>query len=327
MPKILIIRFSSIGDIVLTTPVIRAIYEQIPQAEIHFLTKSSYAFLFVAHPFVSKVWCWQKKHAETLALELKAAHFDYIIDLHHNLRSLNIKVALDAPAFSFDKLNIEKWVMVHFKKNILPPLHIVERYMKTVSKIGVRNIPNTLDFFIPKSELIDLASRYPLLATTKYVVACIGAQHETKKMPMEKWKSLLQDLNCTVAILGGQEDFENGEKLSALNNVVNLCGELSVFGSASMIQQSAFVITHDTGMMHIAAAFRKKILSIWGNTIPEFGMYPYGAEKSFLFEVKNLSCRPCSKIGFSVCPKKHFKCMHDQDIAKMIDVVKSEMNI
>jgi ADP-heptose:LPS heptosyltransferase len=324
VPKILIIRFSSIGDIVLTTPVIRAVFEQIPQAEVHFLTKSNYAFLFEAHPFVTKVWSWNKRDSSQILEDLKSQHFDYIIDLHHNLRSLKVKVALDAPAFSFNKLNIEKWLMVHAKKNILPNVHIVERYGNTLFKLGITQIPKQLDFFIPQKEEIELVKILPELKRP-FVVACIGAQHETKKMPIDKWKSLLEKVNSSVLVLGGAEDYKNGEQLSELKNVHNLCGKLSVFGSASLIKQSTMVITHDTGMMHIAAAFQKKIISIWGNTIPEFGMYPYGVEHSFIFEVKKLSCRPCSKIGFQACPKSHFRCMNDQEIDKMIDLVNSQI--
>lgn len=325
MPKFLIIRFSSIGDIVLTSPVIRAIYEQIPQAEIHFLTKPNYAFLLQANPFVQQTWIWEKGKTKELLENLRSENFHYIIDLHHNLRSLKVKTALDAPSYSFNKLNIEKWVMVHFKKNILPKLHIVQRYMKTVENLSVIQIPQKLDFFIPKNEEIDLKKDFPSITNQPFVVACIGAQHDTKKMPMEKWKLLIENVNFPVVILGGKEDVENGKEISSLAHVHNLCGKLSVLESASMIQQSAFVITHDTGMMHIAAAFQKKILSIWGNTIPEFGMYPYGAEKSWLFEVKDLPCRPCSKIGFRNCPKKHFRCMSDHNVQQMIDVINNEI--
>ncbi|HRB40127.1 MAG TPA: glycosyltransferase family 9 protein, partial [Bacteroidia bacterium] len=99
------------------------------------------------------------------------------------------------------------------------------------------------------------------------------------------------------------------------------CGITSIGQSASLIKQSKAVITHDTGLMHIAAALRKKIVSVWGNTVPEFGMYPYLPVNSVPFsisEVKNLNCRPCSKIGYNTCPKKHFRCMNDMDIQEII---------
>jgi ADP-heptose:LPS heptosyltransferase len=121
-------------------------------------------------------------------------------------------------------------------------------------------------------------------------------------------------------LLGGKEDAAIAEQVYQLhkNNTINLCGKLNLNQSASIIQQSHKVITSDTGLMHIAAAYKKDIISLWGNTIPEFGMGPYFAGKnSQILEVKNLSCRPCSKLGYKKCPKGHFKCMNDIEIAEI----------
>ena len=132
-------------------------------------------------------------------------------------------------------------------------------------------------------------------------------------------------------MLGGKEDEQVGEeiasffKVSAIGSdrervlredlgkkaeVYNACGKFNLNQSASLLKEAVVVFSHDTGLMHIAAAFGKKIYSIWGNTIPEFGMYPYRTQ-FVIFENKKLKCRPCSKIGFDSCPKKHFKCMND----------------
>jgi ADP-heptose:LPS heptosyltransferase len=103
-------------------------------------------------------------------------------------------------------------------------------------------------------------------------------------------------------------------------HVINLCGQLSLAQSASIVGQSARVFTHDTGLMHIAAALRKPIVSIWGSTVPAFGMYPFypdGLDLNTTLEVKDLSCRPCSKIGYDKCPKGHFRCMVGQDFGLM----------
>ena len=120
-----------------------------------------------------------------------------------------------------------------------------------------------------------------------------------------------------MVLLGGKEDAATAEQVYQFhkNKTLNLCGKLNLNQSASIIQQANKVITSDTGLMHIAAAFKKDIISLWGNTIPEFGMGPYLAGKnSQILEVKNLSCRPCSKLGYKKCPKGHFKCMNDIDI-------------
>jgi heptosyltransferase-2 len=154
-----------------------------------------------------------------------------------------------------------------------------------------------------------------------YVGLSIGAQHETKKLPPESLITLCQKLDYPVVILGGPEDRERAELIrTALpgKDIYNGCGKYNIHQSASLVRQSRLLITHDTGLMHIGAAFQKKIISVWGNTVPRFGMYPYGADPSSVqYEVNGLSCRPCSKIGHQRCPKKHFKCMLDQDLDGM----------
>jgi heptosyltransferase-2 len=149
-----------------------------------------------------------------------------------------------------------------------------------------------------------------------YVALVLGAKHETKKLPAERLLELVLKLNRPVILVGGPEDREQGEAIVnelKTRQVLNGCGKWSINGSASIIEQSVCVISHDIGMMHIAAAFGKKILTIWGNTLPAFGMYPYRPHPdSTGFEVEGLSCRPCSKLGKTRCPKKHFRCMMDQ---------------
>jgi ADP-heptose:LPS heptosyltransferase len=122
-------------------------------------------------------------------------------------------------------------------------------------------------------------------------------------------------------------DNETAEKIiKALPNqqIVNACGKFSLQQSASIVKQAAVLLTHDTGLMHIASAFQIPIVSVWGNTVPALGMYPYYPqnEKGFsIHEVSNLKCRPCSKIGFKTCPKKHFNCMNLQDAKAIADDV------
>jgi ADP-heptose:LPS heptosyltransferase len=139
--------------------------------------------------------------------------------------------------------------------------------------------------------------------------------------------SIISKTNHPIVLLGGKEDKETSEKVkNALpqKTIIDYCGELSIRQSAFVVSKAKVVLTHDTGLMHIAAAFKKPIVSIWGNTIPEFGMYPYLPDQNDLYdcvEVENLKCRPCSKIGFQSCPKKHFDCMKKQDEAKIISLI------
>lgn len=326
--KVLILRFSSIGDIVLTTPVIRTVKTQLEKAEVHYATKAEYRSLFEANPYVDKMH-YLRDDLGTLIAELKEEHFDYIIDLHHNLRTWQVKRRLGVPSLSYNKLNIEKWLMVNLKINKLPNVHIVDRYMKTVEPLGVRMDALGLDYFIPDHDEVPV-EWLPEGYRGEYVVYAIGAQHATKRLPLEKMIELCDRINKPVVLLGGKEDEAVGKQLEAffsregetaataeglkrLNKktiVYNGCGKFTINQSASVVKKARYVFTHDTGLMHIAAAFKKEVFSIWGNTIPSFGMYPYRTKFTVL-ENNRLSCRPCSKIGHDRCPKKHFKCMND----------------
>ena len=150
----------------------------------------------------------------------------------------------------------------------------------------------------------------------KYVALVIGGQHATKILPTDRLQEVCRKVNLPIVLVGGPEDRSSGEEIAQnQTEVINTCGDLSINQSAYLIKHAQKVITHDTGMMHISAAFKKEIISIWGNTVPEFGMYPYlSSEQSKILEVKNLSCRPCSKIGYKKCPKGHFKCMNQIDL-------------
>ncbi|MBS1490988.1 MAG: glycosyltransferase family 9 protein [Bacteroidetes bacterium] len=312
--KILIIRFSSIGDIVLTTPVVRCIKTQLDNAVVHYATKKQFEIILQNNPYLDKLFFLEDKLDELIA-QLKNEKYDYIIDLHNNLRTRIVKWRLGVQAFAFNKLNLEKWLMVNFKINHLPDVHIVERYLQTTKLLGVKNDALGLDYFIPAQDEVS-PDRLPLPHRNGFVVYAIGAQHETKKLPVPRMIELCTNINQPVVLLGGKEDIENGEKVrQALGETVfNACGKFNLNQSASLIKQAKVVFTHDTGLMHIAAAFKKEIFVIWGNTIPAFGMYPYRTRFTSL-ENKNLDCRPCSKIGYDRCPKKHFKCMNEVTLA------------
>lgn len=316
MVKFLVVRFSSIGDIVLTTPVIRHLKNQVEDAQVHFLTKKSYTLLLDANPYLDKVISFDGNMKSCLQI-LKQEEYDYIIDLHHNFRTARIKMGLKRMDFSVKKLNALKWLYVNFHVNKLPDIHMVDRNLDTIKLFMDEQDKLGLDYFIPREENVDLAKLSPEFARG-YVALAIGAQHETKKLPLDSIIGLCAKLLHPMIILGGPEDKKTGEAIvKALpgKTILNGCGAYSIHQSASLVQQSGVLITHDTGLMHIGAAFGKKIISIWGNTVPEFGMYPYRADPaSVFFEVDDLKCRPCSKIGHQSCPKKHFKCMLNQDL-------------
>lgn len=322
MVKFLIIRFSSIGDIVLTTPVIRCLKQQVEGAEVHFLTKKQYSSIVIVNPYIDKVHVLNKSFYKTIS-ELKEERFDYIIDLHNNIRSKRVKSSLRLLSFTVDKLNFKKWLYVNLKKNKLPKIHIVDRYLDTVKLFDVKNDKEGLDFFIPDKEYVDISVLNNKL-NSGFVVFVIAANHLTKALPNEKAISICKKIKQPVVLIGGKDDKERGAIIAnaVSDNVINACGRFNLYGSASIVKQANVVITYDTGLMHIASAFKKKIISIWGNTVPDFGMYPYLPDKqSQIIQVEDLKCRPCSKIGYDKCPKKHFKCMNNIDEDVIIKLV------
>jgi len=320
--KILIIRFSSIGDIVLTTPVIRCLKNQIKgDVELHYITKKVYLPLLAENPYLDKIYSIEKSTNEVIE-ELKAEQYDYIIDLHKNMRARRVKRKLKALSFTFDKLNIRKWVLVNFKWNKMPELHIVDRYLAAAKAFDIKYDGEGLDYFLPKN--INSQIELPNKVKNGYTALVLGANHATKQIPENKLKSILEKSTENFVLIGGKDDADLGERLELIapDRVWNTAGEMSLHQSAYLIKQANSVITPDTGMMHIAASFQKRILSLWGNTVPEFGMYPLlkkgNENQSTIFEVKDLSCRPCSKIGFNKCPKGHFNCMMLIDESEVI---------
>ncbi len=325
--KFLVIRFSSIGDIVLTSPVVRGLKQQVPDSEVHFVTKQKHAGLVTSNPYIDKVHLLDENINE-LITQLEQEDFDYIIDLHQNFRSNRIKRSLKAPSFSVDKLNFQKWLMVQFKINRLPHRHIVDRYLAATSVFDVKDDGEGLDYFIPEEEAFN-REELPEMFRNGYVAFVIAGTFSTKKLPVEKVVEICRNISYPVILLGGRCEKEAGEQVLAQSNgnVLNYTGKISLNQSASLVRDANIVLSNDTGLMHIAAAFKKKILSFWGNTISEFGMVPYRTNNASLqLEVKDLKCRPCSKLGYQKCPKKHFKCMNDIDTGLAIRWIQKNFN-
>ncbi|MBR5147536.1 MAG: glycosyltransferase family 9 protein [Bacteroidales bacterium] len=338
--KILVIRFSSIGDIVLTTPVIRCLKNQISDVEIHALTKKKFSGLYKTNPYINKVYEYDdslKKNIE----ELKLENYDYIVDLQKNKRSLRVCRALHRPHSSFPKLNFKKFLLTTFKINLMPDIHIVDRYFKAVDKLGVKNDCQGLDFFISEKNNYPL-SELPENFQNGYHAIVIGGTYKTKILPAVKVIEVIKKLNEPVILLGGPDDVERAEEIirqrttdngqqtlstSLHLSILNLVGKINLEQSASIVKNAKSVLTNDTGLMHIAAAFHKNTVSVWGNTVPALGMYPYlpnEKEKCHIVECKDVKCRPCSKLGFKECPRRHFKCMMEIDCDAIVEGLKAK---
>lgn len=319
--KLLVLRFSSIGDIVLTSPVLRCLKEQVKDVRIHMVTKEIFGDLVRYNPNVARVHVLKgRQQGEDLSAlidELRAEKFDAIIDLHHNLRSARVKRALGVKASSFPKLNIEKWLMVNFKMDRLPDQHIVDRYLSTISHLGVKNDDKGLELFIPPEREVELTT-LPIHHQRGYTALAIGAAHATKRLPPHRLIELAALIQGPIVLIGGKEDQEVARAIVSATGarVFDATGKYDILGSASLIRQADRVIAHDSGAMHIACAFDRPVMSIWGNTIPGFGMGPYiprHPERAGIAQV-DVGCRPCSKIGHDRCPQGHFRCMELQDL-------------
>lgn len=311
--KILVIRFSSIGDIVLTTPVIRCLKKQLPEAEIHYYTKPSFAPILESNPYIHKVHVLPE--SGLIANSLKGLKFDHIVDLHCSFRSRVVRAKIKGKSSGFSKLNFRKFLLVTFGIDTLPDIHIVDRYFQAVKPLGIQNDKQGLDYFIASDDEVNIES-LPETHRQTFTALVAGATFATKRLPLHKLAELAEKIEGPIVILGGKTDTEAGEYLEkefagkAKGKIFNACGKFNLNQSASLLQKAEVVYTHDTGLMHIAAALKKNIVSIWGNTVPAFGMYPYLTNYQTV-ENKGLSCRPCSKLGYDTCPKGHFKCMEE----------------
>jgi len=308
--KILVIRFSSMGDIIYTTPVVRCLKTQIPGVEVHFLTKPAFKYIYDNNPYVDKLLLLKATLAETIN-DIKAEHYDYIIDLHNNLRTFLIKLRTGVKSSSYKKQPIRKWLSLKFKLKLVEPIHLVERYMKAVAFLGIKNDGKPIDYYIKAQH--DITKLLPPSHQNNYIAFVIGATHFTKRMPNEKIISICSQIGRPIVLLGGEDVKANGNEIANAigSNVYNACGITSLDESVFLASKAQKVLGFDTGLTHIAEAFDKPIGSIWGGTVPELlGVQPYMVKDAEVIGIE-LSCRPCSKFGLEKCPLGHFKCMKD----------------
>ena len=321
--KILVIRFSSIGDIVLMTPALRCLKKRYPQAELHFLTKSKMKAVTVANPYIDKFHYFDGDF-KAMARELKKERFDYVIDLHKNLRTLRLRFFLHAKWYSYQKLSIQKFLLTKLHWDLMPETHISTRSLNALLPLDVHDDGQGLDYFIPDKDKVDI-NQLPEHLQRGFGAVVIGASYATKKLPVDKLIELIDRLMVPVILMGGPEDQETGELIIAgtkNKNAWNGCGKFSLNGSADLIRQANWVISHDTGLQYIACAFNKRVMAIWGGTSPKLAVEPYygkeadGKYRNYI--VAGLNCQPCSNFGLKACPKKHFNCMRMQDIEAIV---------
>lgn len=322
--KFLIIRFSSIGDIVLTTPVMRCLKQQLPDAEIHFLTKHKFKTVTEENPYIDK-FIYLEDSIGSLIKQLKAEQYDYIIDLHKNIRSYYLRFLLRRKTLSYHKQSVEKWLLTNLGYNRMAGKNIVLRNLETIAPLGIADDGMGLDYFIAAKDEVSYHD-LPTAHVAGFIAVVIGASYYTKKLPVKKLQELCISIKHPVILLGGKEDMQEGIEIASVDEhkIYNACGKFSLNQSADLIRKSKLVLSHDTGLQYIACAFNKPVLAIWGGTSPKLDVEPFYGYKfksrladGFLYKnfiVEGLSCQPCSNFGTRQCPKKHFKCMQLQDI-------------
>ena len=310
--NILVIRFSSIGDILLTTPVVRAIQIQL-NAQVDFITKQRYRELLELNPHIRSVY-----DLENLDItELKKANYRCIVDLHNNTRSLSVRQKLNTKSYYVSRDIINKWLFRLARIDRYGKQHMVEKFLNVVQPLGITNDNRGLEFHLNPS--LPIRASYK---ERKTIAISLGGTYITKRIPYSLIQPLFGLRKEKFVLLGG-EDVE----LPEVNhpNVTNLVGSTSLMESAVEIAQADVVLTGDTGMMHIAAALQKPIIVIWGSTDKRFGFYPYYGNESKVkyrsIENESLACRPCSKYGRNKCPKKHMNCLKGLKTAQIHDAL------
>ncbi|MCS7297456.1 MAG: glycosyltransferase family 9 protein [Bacteroidia bacterium] len=304
--KFLLVRLSSMGDVILTTPAIRALHNSYPQAEIHFLTKKAYEPLLLYHPLLQAVHSWPPS---TFVCKQK---WEGVIDLQRSLRTLPLRWRLRYMRYTtFPKKNVLKWIMVR-QKRLIPLPHVVKRYGEALRPFGVSQEElGPIEVYFPPSiiEKVEKDLR-SLNSEGGWLAVGIGGTYATKRWPIPYYETLLNRLEMPVILLGGATEAPQCFLLAKRLKVPAVigAGRYSLLETAAAIKLASLLLTHDTGTAHLGAAMQTPTLVLWGNTVPEFGMTPWHVPYANI-ETRHLRCRPCSKLGFSACPQGHHDCM------------------
>ena len=317
--KVLIIRLSSIGDVVLTSPVLRSVKKQ-TNAKIDYLIKDKYVHVIKNNPNINRVLTI----SEVLG-NFKALNYDLIIDLQKNFKSIFLSIMLkknNTKYVSYNKKNIHKWVLINFKKNFILKEHIVDRYFNRLKKYNILKDNEGLDYFIP-SNINNQTLPVQLPFNKIYYAWVIGGTYDKKKISRNLIIEVCSKLSIPVFFLGG--DFEKEEGDFICNSIgksknYNLCGLLSLDESAYVLKKASMVLSNDTGLMHIASAFNKKIISFWGCTKPSLGMVPYKSHSKSIQIISNLSVFPCSKLG-NRCSYNNKGCIKNITVLEVLTAI------
>lgn len=315
--KILVVRLSSLGDVILTTPIYRSLKKSNKDIIIHTVVLDAYKDVLKTNPYINSVWEYSKNSEAIKILNESLIHeeYDYVMDLQNNFRSRELLQNVSKNIYRFEKHSLKKLLLVHFKINLFKNFpSITERYAATFPELKLDN--EGPEIFIPSSVK-------PRIAENDVVIGlCPGSKHFTKMWPNENFVELgnmLIEKGVKVAIFGGSDDKNICKYLERnIKGSINLTTDNDILQIASDMKNCIAIICNDSGLMHTATAVKTNVLAIFGSTVREFGFYPYKSTHSVL-ENFSLSCRPCSHIGRKSCPKKHFKCMKEITPSQVYD--------
>jgi heptosyltransferase-2 len=343
MKKILIIRFSSLGDIVLTSPLIRTLRKKFPAAQIDFLTRTEYSELLKYNPHISDVIEFNVEAGfsglRKLKRQLGFTQYDIILDIQRNLRSLYLCLGLKGrihgrpQIFKVNKHPFIRLLLIYCKINLYPKppnpiLKVWEKYLLTAKSLGIFYDGLGFDIFLPEiPEQIIAKIVPPIQDREKYVVIAPGAKHYTKRWPPEYYaefiKLYLSRYNHRLVLVGGRGDLETEKQILDLLDegmVLSCIAKLSISQTAVLIKGAALFVGNDSGLTHVAAAFGIPSITIFGSTVEAFGFFPDNP-RGVVVEVENLSCRPCTPIGRKSCPKKHLKCLKKIEAKTVLNLI------
>jgi heptosyltransferase-2 len=321
--KILIIQTAFIGDVILATSLAESLHKRFPEAAIHFLLRKGNEGLFEGHPFIDKVWIWDKSRKwpsmRGLISAFRREKFDMVINAQRFFSSGLITVMTGArETRGFEKNPVSFAFSKRFPHNIGPNAHEIDRNFRLVDDIpGITLAMPKL--YPPAIDLRELGIK------GIYVTISPASVWFTKQCPEEKWISLANKLHpgWSIVILGGPSD----EKLCTriFNQIdhpqkVNLAGKLSLLGSAAVIQKAKMNYVNDSAPLHLASATDAPVCAIFCSTLPEFGFGPL-SKKSYVMETHlDLPCRPCGLHGKMRCPKGHFNCS-EIEIDRLLNIL------
>ena len=329
--KILILRLSSLGDILLASPLLKEIKNRFPDCLIDFVIKKEFVQAIEFNPNINNILLYEANNVNSLKKKFKSVNYDYILDLQNNFRSRQLLKGMKSQVYKFKKPTFKKFLLVHFKINLLKDkVSIAQHYVNSFPLIKTTDLQ--LDFHYPKEKDAEADSIFPRnLKDKKIIGICPGSKHFTKRYPSELFAKVIKNLslmNYSVLLFGGRDDEEICALLALDNSaIINFQNNNDLYLTSALMKKCSAVISNDSALMHLSCALNIPTAVIFGSTVSEFGFFPLN-KKSVIIESKKLNCRPCTHIGRKECPKGHFKCMNDISpdmvISKLQPLMKNE---